>query len=330
MARQTPARRLYAGWGALGLGWSVGLFVVALCIMRIVGADGSTWQIAVMSALPWELLLTIPLLAVAVWRRRVVLGAVTAVVLVLGLVWEAPVMWPVAHAPAAAPEGRFRLFDANVAQDNFDLSSLAAEIGRDHPDVVTLEELTPQGAASLSSSPVMAAYHWKLVEARPGPNGMGIWSDIPMTGLQEWNLYPYQAELEGWLHPVSAPAVRIDVMHVYGPVGAGGASQWRQQLARVASHLASEPRPLVVAGDFNGTEDDPPFRRILDGHLSDAAVLAGRGWEMSWPRDQAWVLAYLRIDHVLLSPQMTVTGYRMGTGHGSDHHPLIVGLAPRA
>lgn len=50
---------------------------------------------------------------------------------------------------------------------------------------------------------------------------------------------------------------------------------------------------------------------------------------MTWPRDQRWVIPYLRIDHVLLSPGLTVTSYRLGIGRGSDHHPLFVAVAPR-
>jgi endonuclease/exonuclease/phosphatase (EEP) superfamily protein YafD len=298
--------------------------------MRLYGADAASWQIAVLSALPWELALTVPLLVLSVWRRKRFLAGVALLVLVFGLIWEGPVLWPISHAPRASASGRFRIFDENVAQDNFDLRGIAAEIRRDHPAVVTLEELTPPAVASLTATGVMAGYHWSLVVARPGPNGMGIWSNIPMTGLAEWNLHPYQSELEGWLHPAASPAIRIDVLHVYGPVGGGQPAEWRRQLATLAAHLAAEPRPLVVAGDFNATEDDSPFRAILADHLADAAVLAGRGWEMSWPRDQAWVIPYLRIDHVLVSPQMTVTGYRMGIGHGSDHHPLIVEVALRS
>src|ERR1700728_3714815 len=98
-------------------------------------------------------------------------------------------------------------------------------------------------------------------------------------------------------------------------------------MALVGSHLQHEPRPLLVAGDFNATADDQPFQRLLGLGLSDAAVLAGRGWEMTWPRNQAWVIPYLRIDHILLSPSLTVTSYRLGTGEGSDHRPIIVGVA---
>jgi endonuclease/exonuclease/phosphatase family metal-dependent hydrolase len=35
---------------------------------------------------------------------------------------------------------------------------------------------------------------------------------------------------------------------------------------------------------------------------------------------------YLRIDHVLLSPSVSLESYALGDGQGSDHHPLLVYL----
>lgn len=311
-------------------GWVTATAMLAGAALRLVGADRSTFEIAVVSALPWILIPSLPITILAVWRRRWMLAVGAAASLVGGAVWEGPVMWPLATAPAAARGGHLVVFDANVAQDNFDLSGIAREITADHPDVVTLEELTPKGLASLLRTGVMDRFAWHLLAAQAGAGGMGVWSDVPATGLSTWSTGSAQVEMEGWLHPPGGPAVRLEAIHVYAPVGYAQPAGWRDQLGQVARHLASQPRPLLVTGDFNATADDRPFQHILGLGLRDAAVLAGKGWEMTWPRNQAWVIPYLRIDHILLSAGLTVTGYRLGIGRGSDHHPLVVGIAPRA
>ena len=121
----------------------------------------------------------------------------------------------------------------------------------------------------------------------------------------------------------------MDVAHVFAPVGAGQPALWHAQLSRLAAHLRSAPRPILVAGDFNATTDMRPFEDIEDLGLRDAAVLSGRGWEMTWPRNQHFVIPYLRLDHVLLSPTLTVSGYHLGTGAGSDHRPLEMSISLR-
>lgn len=304
-------------------GWAIAVAMVLACLLRLFGMDTRTVEVAVTSALPWVLAPSLPLAAVGIWQRRYVLGGVSAAVLLYAGIVEGPVMWPFSTAPPAAAAGRLVVFDANVAQDNFNLSEIAGEIRSYHPNVISLEELTPQGLASLERSGVLAGYRWSEVEAHSGASGMGVWSNMPAQ-LSAWTDPPDQVEIDGWVSTPGGAPVRFDAVHVFAPIDAGQPAEWKRQLAAVRSHLAAEPRPLIVAGDFNATSDDEPFRQILSDGLSDAAVMAGKGWEMTWPRDQAWVIPYLRIDHVLLSGALTVTSYRLGDGHGSDHHPLIV------
>ena len=72
-------------------------------------------------------------------------------------------------------------------------------------------------------------------------------------------------------------------------------------------------------------------RLALPGYLAlglrDAAVVAGQGWRMTWPRDQQPVVPYLRIDHVLLSTSVRLQSYKLGEGRGSDHRTVLVTLS---
>ena len=314
----------------MSLGWVAAGAMLLLCLLRLDDPDGNTYEIAALSVLPWLLLPSLPLTALAGWRRQWPMAAAAALSLIGGLVWEAPVMWPWSTAPTAGPAGRIIVFDANIAQNNLHPSQIAAEIESDRPNLVALEELTPQALTTLQDSGALSGYRWHVWRPQTGAGGVGVWSNLPMTQPAIWTLNGYQFEASGWIHPTGGvPALRFDAVHVLAPVGVDQPARWRRQLGTVRAHLSREPRPLLVMGDFNATADERPFQQILSEHLSDAAVMAGKGWEMTWPRNQSWVIPYLRIDHVLLSPTLTVTGYRLGQGKGSDHYPLVVGIGFR-
>ncbi len=317
-------------WVSVAVAWFIVAAMAVLVLLRAGHVDQRTPEIAAVVLTPWLLLPAWPIAACALARRRWLLGAAAVAIVVIDIVWEGPILWPFAHAPSPAPGTvPWVLFDANVAQDNVDLTEISHEITTDRPTVITLQELTPPALRSLRSSGVLAGYPWSQVDARYGAGGMAIWARVPLTGTRTWLSDGTQVEIQTWIHPPRSPAVRLDVVHVYAPVGLDEPALWRQQLGQVEQHLRTEPRPLVVAGDFNATADVGPFQRIMHLGLSDAAVLEGKGWDMTWPRNQSWVIPYLRIDHVLLSSQLTVTGYRLGDGHGSDHHPLVVTVAAR-
>lgn len=311
--------------------WAVAIAMLLVCGLRLVGWDSDTFEVEMLAVTPWLLLPSVPLLAVGlVSRRLLLLALVAAISLIAEAVWEGPVLWPLRTPPPALAQGRFVIFDANVAQDNYNLTGIAGEIRADHPNVIALEELTPPGLSSLRATGVLDQYGWSLVRAQMGAGGMAVWSDLPASGLTVWSFNTSQVEIDGWIHPEGSAAVRLDVVHVFAPVGMAEPREWVESLQQLQIHLQKEPRPLVVAGDFNATADEKPFRQVLSLHLADAAVLAGQGWRMTWPRDQSWVIPYLRLDHVLLSPSLTVTEYRLGVGRGSDHHPLIVGVGFRS
>jgi endonuclease/exonuclease/phosphatase (EEP) superfamily protein YafD len=303
--------------------------LVLLCLLRQAQLLDTSWEIAAIGVSPLLLAAALPIGVLAACFRRWLLTGVCVGVLICWSVWAGPDFWPVAHAAPADGPG-WRLFDANVSQSNRNLTEIGGEIARDAPSVIVLEELTPVALTSLLRTGVLADFRWSIVRPQAGPGGMGLWSRLPTTDLGTWTVGGDQVEIDGWVH-TPAGSVRIDGVHVDAPAfGPDQPAMWRRQLGAVRQHLAREPRPLLVAGDFNATWDLRPFQEILHLGLSDAAVLDGQGWRMTWPRNQAWVIPYLRIDHILVSSRLTVVDYRLGRGRGSDHHPVMVTVAPTA
>jgi len=87
-------------------------------------------------------------------------------------------------------------------------------------------------------------------------------------------------------------------------------------------------RSLVVLGDLNCRLDEPPMRPLLDLGLHPALTPADGPTSNGFgdPAHQH------QIDHVLVSPDLTVTAssIRRDCGLASDHWPVVVDLAPPA
>jgi len=306
--------------------WSVVAVLGVLALLRILELDASTAMIVAISLTPILYLPAYVVLAFAAATRRWPLGAASAVLVVLHLVWVVPQLRPVFSSPSVARDAaRLRIFDANIRYTNRDMPAVAAEITAARPDVVVLEEPTADQIRALDATGAFTRFDWSLLAPESGSNGFAVWSDVPATGLQRWYAGSHP-EIRGWLS-VGGSKVRFYAVHTDAPVGRGGAKNWRTQLSVIRSTLRSEPHPLLVVGDFNATWDHRQFQAILHDGLRDAAVLAGRGWEMSWPRGLPVVPPLVRIDHVLVSGGIHVVGFRLGHGQGSDHRPLVVDLA---
>ena len=189
-----------------------------------------------------------------------------------------------------------------------------------------MEELTSVSLRSLESTHVMGRFRYHLVRPTVGSFGMALWSVYPLKDATEWYADNHP-ELRSWLVLPGGRQLRLDVLHTTAPYeGPGEPAIWDGEIKAIHAELSHEPRPLVAVGDLNTTWYDWHFQALLQLGLRDAAVVAGQGWRMTWPRDQEPVVPYLRIDHVLLSKGVALEAYTVGGGGGSDHHPVEVTL----
>ncbi len=228
---------------------------------------------------------------------------------------------------AAVPEGalRFRLFSANVYAGNREVAGIVDEIGASSPDVVFLQEATPAIVAGVDGTGVLDRLPHRVTVARTDPFAGLLASRWPLVDQDV-------VEVDGRPIIIRATAVtdqgpvRLYSVHVVAPV-AGGREAWAREMNRVGEAIRSEEQPVVVAGDFNATWSNRPFRRLLDLGLTDAAAARGRALEMTWPRDRRLLPPLIRIDHVLTTRGLAVTRLRAGHGQGSDHRPLVADVA---
>ncbi|QII02381.1 endonuclease/exonuclease/phosphatase family protein [Rhodococcoides fascians A21d2] len=212
---------------------------------------------------------------------------------------------------------------ANIWLGQADLDAVVALVDEHRPDVLTLVELTPEADAQLRLRLAGSLPH-TYVSAAAGGDGTGIYSRFPLVDQQRHDgfvteLLSARVEMPGRplvfaVHPV--------------PPWPREPSEWVRELGLLRQLLAKIPAddgPVVVAGDFNATQDHRRYRDLQDGRFVDAAVATGAGMLRTYPA-HTWHPPVIAIDHVLVA-DMAVRSVEAVTIPGSDHRGILARLA---
>ncbi|MFO1427707.1 MAG: endonuclease/exonuclease/phosphatase family protein [Steroidobacteraceae bacterium] len=223
-----------------------------------------------------------------------------------------------AHAPVT-----LRIGSANVFFMNHAHAKVLAWVRRARPEVVVFIEVTPEWRAALA--PLAAEYPYEVFASDRSHHAVLLRSRWPLEapgplagdGVQ-------RAALLVDVVKQGAP-LRIAAMHAAWPVTPAQASLRATDFAVLAQAARQRgARPFVAVGDLNCSPFSPQFARLLaDGGLRRAAQ--GRGWLPTWPTFLPPV--GIQIDHALLSPEVQLRGFALGSGTGSDHRPIVADIA---
>lgn len=189
------------------------------------------------------------------------------------------------------------------------------------PDVLAVQELTPELAASLARAGLPELLPFSCLDPRPGHTGIGLWSSQPVTELPPVpatrNPMP-RAQLDvGW-------PITITLVHPPAPLR-GGQRAWQLDMDRLLSALSTTDGPQLVAGDFNASRDHRAFRRLLAAEFVDCADVAQqRPWPgFTWPANRRFP-PVMRLDHILVSrPGAIVRETRTMAIPGTDHRGVL-------
>ena len=316
----------------LVVGWLIVAVLGLVALLRLVAPD-SAEPLIVLDALTLVVYLPAWVVAVgALIARRWWLGAAAAVVVAAQVAFVAPELLAAAPVPAWARHApAVRVFDANIDQSlHFEAGYLRA-IEQDRPDLVTLEEFTPQALQAMVASGVLASFPYRCVAPTPGATGFLVASRLRLTGCQvrtvawdgTWMQYMVQATLWSPGGPVA-----LRVVHTLAPLPAYW-REWSAALAAVGRSVdASSDSRMLMVGDFNATWGNSGFVALLHDGLTDGAAARGQATDMTWPNG-AVVPPFARIDHVLTGARLAVTQIAAKPGFGSDHRYLTATVAIR-
>ncbi|MFF5766395.1 endonuclease/exonuclease/phosphatase family protein [Streptomyces tanashiensis] len=310
-----PRRRLAA--------WAAGLLLAVPALVtgcRLLDTDAVTPVPQLLSLLPW---LTVPaglavLLAAAARRRAL---SLVAVVVLAATAWTLLPYGPdttTAHGPVVA---RLRVLAANVEFSRA-TAALISTIRLEHPHLVLVSECDPACGRALTTAFAAELPHHASVEGA-GSTGSVLLSAYP---LRDRAALPAAMGMPGATAEIGGRSVRVQLAHPLPPLPRQ-VHRWKRELARVRDAAARHTGgPLLLAGDFNASQDHAALRAVLDaGRLHDAARLAGAARTPTWPAEGP-LPPYVQIDHVLVSDDFTVRGVRFPHLAGTDHRAVLADL----
>lgn len=263
------------------------------------------------------------LVALLVKRRAAALLALPLVLMsAQGLLFHAHVPEPLKDRPHD-----LRLLSVNLLWVNKHPAPHIADIKRIDADVIAIQEYTSLWDRAMRAA-LSNSYPYIVADPRDGQAfGEAIYSKYPLrdvTSDAAFGLGRYPAQRAIIEHP------RGDVLlynvHLVPPMRVN-LRTLRRQFQWLTAELAEATLPVIVAGDLNFTTETRFHDRLSDLGLLDAHEEAGRGRASTWPMQGLFrIYPGVGIDHVYVSPSITVQSCEYLPAHASDHRPLYVDL----
>lgn len=252
------------------------------------------------------------------WRCGAVAGATATVALTFSL----PFLFAERVEPSDGPS--YALLQMNLRWNAQDRSEVLRRIADTRPDVIALQEMTPQWRERLSL--LDAAYpHQVHCEDADGFSGdSAILSRRPFVPNSD-PLCDSDNSLARARIDFNGTGVTLVSHHQLWPWPAG---QWRR-LERLGETLASLPQPVLIAGDFNAV----PWSALLSGYAQETRTRVVRGIGPTWffealPAEWGrWI--GLPIDNVLVSERIVIHETRRLAATESDHLPILTRFSIR-
>lgn len=326
-----------------GLSAGVALFLAAVWAATLAQRFGGSgrWWLELSRFLPYPLLLVpCALMFASAWRLGRAWRIATAATLLLVATVGMGLVWNRSGEPG---EGSVRLMTWNAktvqaSERRGGIDALLREVAAQHPDIVVMQDadalrrlhdLAP--AAPMLGLPHVWGQGQYLIASRDPLEGCAYVDAGAVVAYARCTVRATGGALE--LRTVHFESPRVGLVAARRE-GAAGVGVWRSNLAErlQQSHALAEamrgvPRPLVVAGDLNAAESSDVVGGLLATGLRDAFSAAGRGYGYTYGHTLRPRFSFLRIDHILVSPQITVHRCKTGSADASEHRPVIADLS---
>lgn len=230
--------------------------------------------------------------------------------------------------PPGAPG--ITVFSANLLYGRGRVADLVAQIERDDPDVVLLQEYTPE--SSVYEAMLRARYPHHVVLPREDAFGQAVFSRLPFAVEPALWHGPEGSTIPMIACEVEVEGKRIAVwnVHTLPPVGWRGTVRQRAMVAWIGEQTVGmmsgpdAPHGIIAAGDFNAPYRANHLRELRAAGLREAHEDAGVGPGSTWPRiGLKRHFPGIRLDHAMYAGGLDAAGARVGADFGSDHRPVV-------
>ena len=300
------------------------LYVLAVLITRVLPLN-SLLTLVLAATSPYVPLVAALGLTLAALHRRKLLSLVGGVLLITTIALQ--VQWYYVGDPSqAGAHTPIRVLSSNLRHGQADAGRFVG-LAASSADIITVSELTAEAVTRFREAGIRKTFPYSILIARPGAEGMGLWSRYPLTGLR-----PPKYANNFIAARVRVPGVRnnplVASVHLMSPL-AGGADtfgEWNDRITAARSEFAdyaqtAGPAAVIIAGDFNATPDMRQFRDLLDVGYRDAVNQTGAGFSPTYSPHPA-IPPLITIDHVL-TRNSTAQSIRAVDIPRSDHRALL-------
>jgi endonuclease/exonuclease/phosphatase (EEP) superfamily protein YafD len=301
--------------------WIAAIPFAAWALIRLFGFDGGFPLEAMMPFTPYAGLAAVAAVALA-FALRCRAPAVVAGLAALAL---AAVVLPRQFGDgtvSAEGEQTLRVLAANVHVGGASPAGFMQLVDELHPDVVTIEEFTPQFRRELAAAGIGSRLGYHVLDPEPQAQGTAIYSRYPLRRLPTADFFFKMARAEASLP--GGRRVRIVAVHPIPPRHSSWTGEWEEVLSTLPS--AGEGTPWILSGDFNATWDQSPFRDLVGRGYRDAGEVAGKGLEATFPAGGGLLPPPITIDHILADERFGIVEYEVEPLPDSDHHAIFAEL----
>ena len=296
------------------LAWLLVAPCAAWAVVRLGGLERGYPLVQIVAYTPLAAVGAILVVLVATALRQR-LAALSAAVIALSL---AVVVAPRALGGSSEVAGQpLRVLSANLHHRPEAAPGLVALVRRTRPDVLSVQEATPEVVRALDVAGLPRLLPQRVVAASTGRPANALYASTRLRPIA--NTPPQTSPLAA--ARLGRRQVEIYAVHPRAPVLSGSTAAWLDDLRALPAATPGGPI-RILAGDFNATLDHAELRRLLDTGYEDAADAVGAGLRATWPQGRRFPPP-VTIDHVLADERC---GFRAVSVHSlprSDHRAVL-------
>jgi endonuclease/exonuclease/phosphatase (EEP) superfamily protein YafD len=256
----------------------------------------------------------------ALVRSKKIWLLVSAFCIIINLAEIVPWYFPAPAWAGATPGQHLRILHSNVLRSNRRYSEVISLVKAEQPDIAVFVEVNTSWAKELSV--LSEIFPYSSTQQESERFGSAIYSKLPLENSSVKAFSNQRKSLSADVK-FQGKIISLILVHPTVPIKQESFINRNKQLAAIGEYAAQVKNPLIVVGDFNTTMWSPFYKNMVKtGNLRNAR--SGFGILPTWPTFLP--LAYIPIDHFLVSKEIGVLKIRTGRNVGSDHLPLITDL----
>lgn len=313
--------------GILGaLGW----LIVGVALLGVTTSAVRWCGVLVVAVLqlvmPWSVAASGLVAVLALLGRSWLLGGVATLTAVSGLGLLVPKLRTDRTGVGERPVGRsVSIVLANLYIDNPEPESAFSQLLEADADLLVMTEITDELVACFDRVGGAERYPHRIhPEPIEGEYVVGIFSTTPFDEAKVEQREELRVVGATWSDGVATLTVRA--IHPEAPTNRKAFRRWRRQLRQARLVLRGLELPAVLLGDLNAGTLQVPYERLLETRFRDAHAALGQALAPSWgvaPWLPRWVPTLVaRLDHLLISPGISVVRIEDLDPVGSDHRPF--------